>query len=272
LNEMLRTMIAIAEDAARFVLQAYTQGNFSVEYKSYNDPVTEVDRQANAMIVAALNRAYPAVPVVAEESEPSVYKGFAEHGGAFFVDPIDGTREFVERTSEFAVMLGFAEAGRAKLGVVVRPTPWCVYAGGEGSAFARLHGRAEQPLVLAPDVAMGEARVCVSRSRSSGRVLQTLNRLGAHELVPIGSAGLKVIEVARGAAHLYAHPGEAGKAWDYCAPEAIVRAAGGVLLAGDGSELSYVEADPLRGRGVVCGREALAREAIRLLVSTSEET
>jgi 3'(2'), 5'-bisphosphate nucleotidase len=95
--------------------------------------------------------------------------------------------------------------------------------------------------------------------------------LNARELVPIGSAGLKVIEVARGSAHLYAHPGHAGKAWDYCAPEAIVRAAGGVLLAGDGSTVVYSEADPLQGRGVVCGDEVLAREAIRVLKESHEE-
>jgi 3'(2'), 5'-bisphosphate nucleotidase len=268
---MLRTMMAIAQDAAHFVLAAYTQGNISVEYKGHNDPVTEVDRQANAMMVAALASAYPGIPVVAEESDPSVYAGFAAHGGAFFVDPIDGTREFVERTGEFAVMLGYAQAGRATLGVVVRPTPWCVYAGGEGHAFSLTESGSEQSLSLAPDTPMQDARVCVSRSRSGGRVRQTLDRLGARELVPIGSAGLKVLEVARGAVHLYAHPGEAGKAWDYCAPEAIVRAAGGVLLAGDGSELRYTESDPLRGRGVVSGRESLAREAIHLLRATSKD-
>jgi 3'(2'), 5'-bisphosphate nucleotidase len=266
---MLRTMIAIAEDAARHVLDAYTHGDFGVEYKSPDDPVTRVDREANALIIAALARAYPGVPVVAEESDPSVYAGFAEHGSAFFVDPIDGTREFVARTGEFAVMLGYAQAGRASLGVVVRPTPWCVVAGGEGSAFSHDESGREQPLALAPESSMQNARVCVSRSRSGGRVRQTLDRLGARELVPIGSAGLKVVEVARGGVHLYAHPGEAGKAWDYCAPEAIVRAAGGVLLAGDGSDVMYTEADPLRGRGVVCGREALAREAVRLLHATS---
>lgn len=260
----LGTMVAIAEDAARLVLKAYQAGPSAVEYKGDNDPVTAVDRAANERLVNELKRVYPQIPVVAEESDPSVYAGFAHSGGAFFVDPIDGTREFVERTGEFVVMLGYAEAGVARLGVVVRPTPWCVYAGGDGQAFMR-DADGVKALGVRSVATLQESRVCVSRSRSGGVMRKSLERLGARELVPIGSAGLKVIDVAKGASHLYAHPGEAGKAWDYCAPEAILRAAGGVLLAGDGSEIRYTDADPLRSRGVIAGSETLVRAALAAL-------
>jgi 3'(2'), 5'-bisphosphate nucleotidase len=269
---MLSQLVQIAEAAAALVLHEYQTAEIQVEYKGLNDPVTQVDRAANTLILEALERAFPGIPVVAEESDPAAYENFAKVGRAFFVDPIDGTREFIERTGEFAVMVGYAEEGRPVLGVVVRPVHACTYFGGPEGAFARtLASGVTQALRITREASMQNARVCVSRSRTVGRMRKTLERLGARELVQIGSAGLKVIEVAKGAADLYAHPGEAGKAWDYCAPEAIVRAAGGVLLAGDGAEIVYSDSDPLKGRGVVCGNEALVRQAIRILKETHSE-
>jgi 3'(2'), 5'-bisphosphate nucleotidase len=270
---MLSQLVQIAEAAAALVLHEYQTAEIQVEYKGLNDPVTHVDRAANALILEALERAFPGIPVVAEESDPAAYEDFAKVGRAFFVDPIDGTREFIERTGEFAVMVGYAEEGRPVLGVVVRPVHACTYWGGPEGAFAREFEASvltTRALRITYETNVQNARVCVSRSRTVGRMRKTLERLGARELVQIGSAGLKVIEVAKGAADLYAHPGEAGKAWDYCAPEAIVRAAGGVLLAGDGADIVYGDSDPLKGRGVVCGNETLVRQAIRILKEPHE--
>jgi 3'(2'), 5'-bisphosphate nucleotidase len=274
---MLMHMVRIAEEAGRLVLAAYARSDVSVEYKGPNDPVTEVDRAVNAFILSELLQLYPDVPVVAEESDPSCYADFEKAGRAFFVDPIDGTREFIERTSQFAVMMGYAEAGRPVLGVVVRPTPWCVYAGGNregGHGQAYVHQKNDatgvmetQKLQVRSETILGNASTVVSRSRSGGRIRTTLEALKTRELIPLGSAGLKVLAVAEGAADLYVHPGEAGKAWDYCGPEAIVRAAGGILLRGDGTELSYLDADPLKGLGVVCGNQTLVEQALAVLHS-----
>src|SRR5580693_2902193 len=94
---------------------------FDVEFKSKNDPVTRADREANALLCDRLGRAFPGVPVVAEESDPSAYANFEKSEEVWFVDPLDGTREFVAHNGEFAVMIGLAEHGRATVGVIVAP-------------------------------------------------------------------------------------------------------------------------------------------------------
>ena len=107
-----------AKEAAALVMGVYV-APFDVEFKVADDPVTRADRESNALLCARLTAAFPGVPIVAEESDPATYAGFAAAEAAWFVDPLDGTREFVAKNGEFAVMLGLAQAGRATVGVVI---------------------------------------------------------------------------------------------------------------------------------------------------------
>ena len=107
----------VAREAAALILGVYATP-FEVDFKVGDDPVTRADREANDYICAELARAYPGMPIVAEESDPASYAGFSKSSHVWFVDPLDGTREFVARNGEFAVMIGLAEHGRAVLGVV----------------------------------------------------------------------------------------------------------------------------------------------------------
>jgi 3'(2'), 5'-bisphosphate nucleotidase len=106
--------------AGRIVLEVYAR-DFSVDYKASGDPVTAADRRANALLIDRLGDAFPGVPIVAEESARAAYEGFREAERILFVDPLDGTREFVDRNGEFAVMVGLVEGSRAVAGVVHAP-------------------------------------------------------------------------------------------------------------------------------------------------------
>ncbi len=112
--------LAAAREAADLVMRVY-ETPFEVQYKAKDDPVTRADRESNALLCDRLGHAFPGVPVVAEESEASAYAGFAQADAAWFVDPLDGTREFVARNGEFSVMIGLAVKGRAVIGVIVAP-------------------------------------------------------------------------------------------------------------------------------------------------------
>ncbi|HEY6080618.1 MAG TPA: inositol monophosphatase family protein, partial [Polyangiaceae bacterium] len=112
MNRELEAMLRIASEAARVVMEVYAKP-FSVDYKAPSDPVTEADRRANALIVELLSREFPGVPIVAEESDPATFAEFRASERIFFVDPVDGTREFVDRNGEFAVMIGLVEGTRA---------------------------------------------------------------------------------------------------------------------------------------------------------------
>jgi 3'(2'), 5'-bisphosphate nucleotidase len=137
---------------------------FDVEYKAKDDPVTRADKEANALLVDRLSRAFPGMPIVAEESDPASYAGFGAAAAAWFVDPLDGTREFVARNGEFAVMLGLAERGRATVGVIVAPAWNRAFVGvvGEGAWEVATDG-ALTPIHVTTRSSLAGASFVVSR-------------------------------------------------------------------------------------------------------------
>jgi 3'(2'), 5'-bisphosphate nucleotidase len=260
--------LAAAREASGLILRVYA-APFDVDYKAEDDPVTRADREANALLCDRLARAFPGVPVVAEESDPSAYAGFAGAEAVWFVDPLDGTREFVARNGEFAVMVGLAERGRATLGVIVAPA-WrqraFVGVVGQG-AWEVAEGGARTPIHVTDRATLEGATVVVSRSRTPPRLAGLIASLGASPAVPHGSSGLKGVLVATGRADVYLQPGRAGMRWDACATDALVRAAGGACTEADGTPFDYSLSELENGRGLVAtnGRlhaavvEALAR-------------
>lgn len=254
-ESVLNELLSIASRAAAAIVRVYAT-DFGVDYKSPNDPVTLADREANGIICDALARAFPGVPVVAEESPPESYAGFRDADAAFFVDPLDGTRDFVKRNGEFVVMIGMAEAGRAKYGAIHAPATGRAFAGGGaiGAFEAIAHGtpQATRRVIRVSDArAMTSARLVVSRSRPSAKLLAIARELGIAEVTELGSAGLKALRVASGECELYAHGGVAGSRWDACAPEAITRAAGGVTTDLDGALIDYRGPALENDRGIV---------------------
>ncbi len=246
----LERLWAAAQEAAQLVSAAYAKGDYGVEYKGPGDPVTDADRRANGLICERLQAAFPGVPIVAEESDPSTYAGWESSRRALFVDPIDGTLEFVRRNGEFAVMLGLADAGAPVAGVVLAPVLGIGWAGAESvGAWQVGADGVRAPIAPTSTARMSEARVVASRSHRGPDVNKLIDMLGVKEVIPCGSAGIKAAYVACGRADLYAQPGRAGKRWDSCAPEAIVRAAGGRFtdVFGDPREYSSGQHDNERG-------------------------
>lgn len=263
-SEIFAKLLDAARAAAEIVMRVYAAEDVGAELKGPNDPVTRADREANALLLERLGRDLPGVPIVAEESDPSAYAGFASARAALFVDPVDGTREFIAKNGEFAVMIGYAEDGRATVGVVLCPALGRTYGGVEGEgAFLVDQAGARTPIHVAPGADLSAARVAVSRFHRSKTVDAKLSRLGARELVAVGSAGLKGVKVASGELELYAHPSQGQvKLWDACAPDAIVRAAGGVLTDATGRPFDYRGA-AAQGLGTVAGNPVLHAEAVR---------
>jgi 3'(2'), 5'-bisphosphate nucleotidase len=260
----LARVLAVAREAGEGIARIYA-GAFDVEYKGKNDPVTRADREANALICAELARSYPGVPIVAEESDAATYAGFSRAPAAWFVDPLDGTREFVARNGEFAVMIGLAEAGHAVLGVLVLPAIGRSFVGAEGiGAFEVAASGARTAIHVGDRAELRGARVVVSRSHRAKEAEARIAELGLI-LEPCGSAGVKAARVACAEADLYVQPGNAGKLWDSCAPEAIVRAAGGTWRTGYGETYDYAREEITNARGVVTGNEPLVTALVLAL-------
>jgi 3'(2'), 5'-bisphosphate nucleotidase len=238
-QDELEIMLRVARDAAAIVARVYAT-EFAVDYKGPADPVTDADRRANALVCARLAHEFGPIPIVAEESDESAFEGWIGAPRAFFVDPLDGTLEFVARNGDFVVMIGLAEQGRPVAGVVVAPALGTAWLGAEGvGAFEIAESGAKTPIRVSETGDLSAARMVVSRSHPSDRLLRIIDSLAVAQVLARGSAGLKAAEVASGRAEVYLQPGHAGKRWDSCAPEAIVAAAGGRCTDALGGTIDY---------------------------------
>ncbi len=263
-SEALESAIRIAIEASAIVMRVYKE-DFAVEYKGKSDPVTLADREANAYITRALGELFPGVPVVAEESEPSSYAAYETAPRAWFVDPLDGTREFVAKNGQFAVMIGLAEAGRPTLGAIVWPVEGRVFAGGEGFGAFEMTGSARPAIRVSGQTDVSRAGIVISRSHPSPETAAALARIGGARVTPTGSAGRKGTLIACGEADIYVHPGRAGKLWDTCAPEAIVLAAGGEVTDANGNRIDYRRGELSQVSGLLMSNGALHAHVLRSL-------
>ena len=129
-SELLEQLLPVARTAGQAILDVYAT-NFEVRGKSDTSPVTAADERAEAIILAALAQLTPSIPVVSEEAAAA---GHTPAVGTSFwlVDPLDGTKEFINRNGEFTVNIALIENGRPTLGVVLAPALSRLFAGAEG--------------------------------------------------------------------------------------------------------------------------------------------
>jgi 3'(2'), 5'-bisphosphate nucleotidase len=255
--EDLELMLTIAREAAAIIDEVY-RTPFDVEYKTPRDPVTEADRRANAHICARLGEVFPGIPVVAEESDPKSFSGFRRSERVFFVDPLDGTREFIKRNGEFVVMIGLLVGDRPRAAVLHAPATGVSWIGETGAGAFRIEpdGRSE-PLRVSAVTELSRARILSTRSHRSPQLERALAALQAERVEPLGSAGLKCAEVAAGRAEAYVAPGYAGSRWDVCAGQALIEAAGGRVSDAFGDAFDYRAEKLTNDRGVIASNEAL---------------
>lgn len=258
----LERLARIARDAGQGILRIYS-GHFDVDYKGPGDPVTDADRQANALICARLAAEYPDAAIVAEESSSESYAGYQQRARVFFVDPLDGTREFVARNGQFVVMIGLLVDDRPTLGVVYAPVSDTLWCGAEGLGAYRVDANGNQQTIHVGEVPEPEdARITVSRSHPSEHLKQVLQGIKPRVVVPMGSAGLKGSHVADNSADAYLALGPAGKHWDACAMDAVVSAAGGRVTDARGEPLDYRSPELELEHGILAANPALHRSLV----------
>lgn len=250
----------IARLAARRVCEVYAT-DFAVELKGPGNPVTRADRESSDIICASLAASFPGDAILSEEAAPSRLEDVAHLVSServWFVDPLDGTREFSERIGEFAVMIGLAVAGHAALGVVTIPPSGETIAGRVGaSAFAESAQGVRRPLAVTTVSDPREATLFISRSHRPPLIGSLIERLGIRRVVPSGSVGVKIARLVLGQGDLYVHDGGGAKRWDACGPEAVLRAAGGRFSDLDGAAIEYGSTDLVLSRGIVATNGAL---------------
>lgn len=237
--QALARLEPMALEAGRVVLDAYRDG-CAVETKADESPVTWADREAERIILAGLRREFPQIPIVAEEE---VSAGLLPQtlGDAFFlVDPLDGTREFVNGSEDFTVNIALIVGGEPVLGAVYAPARHKLYLGRPGRCEAArtsedhtVEGRRELKTQLPGPTPV----VVASRSHRTIETNDYLARLPQAEIFSVGSS-LKFCMIAAGTADFYPRFGPTMQ-WDTAAGDAVLRAAGGRTRTLDGEPLRY---------------------------------
>lgn len=233
--------LQVAQELARRageLIRGFQSGGLAVERKAGNEPVTEADRQSDALIVSGLAAAFPGDGLLSEEAPDDGSRLQRER--VWMVDPIDGTKDFIRGESGFAVMIGLLVGDRPALGVVYQPVGdrlyWAV--SGHGAFTTVANGEPERLHVSAiSDPA--QIRMVASKSHREAVIDQVRAELGITDELNVGSVGLKLGLIARGERDLYVNPSGHSKLWDVCGPEAILVEAGGRLTDARGVPLAY---------------------------------
>ena len=231
---LLDDIAEAAREAGEAILTIVRRG-FEIEAKQDSSPVTEADRAAELIILAALARAAPGVPVIAEEQVAAGHIP-AHEDTYFLVDPLDGTKEFVRGGDDYTVNIGLIQNGGPGLGVVFAPATGRLHAGSVGSGAWVEGSNGREEIRTRPKC--GRLTAVASRSHLNQATVDYLQRaVGECDYVAIGSS-LKFCLVAEGQADIYPRASPTSE-WDTAAGHAILLAAGGLVDGADGGALQY---------------------------------
>ena len=261
MSDELEEIKRIAKDAGAILLRHYHEPS-TVHWKSPGDPVTAADREASDLIISELRRLFPDDGILSEEA-PDEATRFG-HDRVWLIDPMDGTREFIEHRDEFAVMIGRLTDGVPSLGAVYQPTSDKLYYAETGSgAFLEQAGNRKQ-LNVSKEAVAANMTLAVSRSHKSSRIEKIRETLRIPHSVQSGSVGLKVGLILEQRAHLYIHPGNYTQIWDTCAPDAIIYEAGGMMTDIYGERLQYLEGTVRNPNGIVASNGQVHARALQV--------
>lgn len=240
---MLALFERLALEAGREIMRIF-RSDYAVDEKADASPVTEADRRAEKIILSGLREMFPSIACVAEEEVSAGIVPAALGDNFFLIDPLDGTREFVNRRTDFTVNIALVRGAAPALGVVFAPCTGKLYCGRPGRAEAAevdadftIVGR--RPIRVRAGVP--PLAVVASRSHNTPETEAYIRDLGSAQIVSVGSS-LKFCLVASGQADIYPRFGRTME-WDTAAGDAVLRAAGGTTSTLDGAPLLYGKRD-----------------------------
>ncbi len=239
LTALLAAVKPIAEEAGRATMGFY--GLTDAMEKADGSPVTAADQAAEDIILPALRHLTPDIPVVSEEEASKGLSPDVTGARFWLVDPLDGTKEFLNGNGEFTVNIALIEHGQPILGVVVVPARGETYAGAAPGTATLADSHGERPISVRAAPAHG---LTVVGSRSHGDAAAMEAFLDGRQVAEFRAAGssLKLCLIARGEADLYPRLGTTME-WDIAAGHAVLRAAGGRVLTLKGDAFTYGKAE-----------------------------
>jgi len=226
----------LAKEAGKGILEVY-ETDFAVEQKEDSSPLTLADRRSHQIITAGLQSEYPQIPVLSEEGKEVPYAARKAWPRFWLVDPLDGTKEFVKRNGEFSVNIALIEGTTPTIGVIYLPVPDRLFVADIRKGCREIWRGEVRTLQVDSSSPGTTIRVLKSRSHPSPDLEALLEILPSYESLTRGSA-LKFCAIAAGEADFYPRFGPTWE-WDTAAGQAIVTAAGGVMVDLNGGPFTY---------------------------------
>ena len=248
-SSILPDVIKIADEASEKVLHIY-QSDFKVNYKEDHSPITAADIASHDMIVKGLRQISRDIPILSEEGAEIPWEERKKWRRFWLIDPIDGTKDFTQRTGEFTVNIAMIEDGEPVMGVVTAPALKEAFWGikGEGAHMRDRTGRVHRIRVAEPKDTL---RVVASKNHLNDETRAFIETLGAHETVQAGSS-LKFCRIAEGHADIYPRMGPTSE-WDTAAAHTVLLAAGGMVQTPEGQPLVYGKENILNPNFIAAG-------------------
>ncbi|WP_278800084.1 3'(2'),5'-bisphosphate nucleotidase CysQ [Marinobacter nauticus] len=248
-SSILPDVIKIADEASEKVLHIY-QSDFKVNYKEDHSPITAADIASHDIIVKGLRQISRDIPILSEEGAEIPWEERKKWRRFWLIDPIDGTRDFTQRTGEFTVNIAMIEDGEPVMGVVTAPALKEAFWGikGEGAHMRDRTGRVHRIRVAEPKDTL---RVVASKNHLNDETRAFIDTLGAHETLQAGSS-LKFCRIAEGHADIYPRMGPTSE-WDTAAAHAVLVAAGGKVQTPEGQPLVYGKENILNPNFIAAG-------------------
>ncbi len=251
-TELINSISHIATLAGQEIMAVYTNAaGITVTNKEDHSPLTEADTRANALICTQLQKLTPDIPILSEETTLPPFAQRQQWQEYWLIDPLDGTKEFIDRNGEFTVNIALIRDGAPVLGVVHAPATGISWLGviglgawkrGESGTLEHINARTFEGELIQSTI-----RIVASRRHGSTALESMLEQLGkrfaAVEMLNVGSS-LKFCMLAEGKADFYPRLAPTSE-WDTAAAQAVLEAAGGKVMKTDFSTLGYNSKDDI---------------------------
>lgn len=256
MNSILRDTIDAIKNAGKIIIK-YFQSEYTVKQKGIANPVTEADLETDTYLKNILTELYPEYGWLSEETKDSAERLDKER--VWVVDPLDGTKEFVEGIANFAISIGLVENGKPILGVIYNPISNDLYFAAKGMG-TKLNG---EPATICKNDNLSEMNILNSRSETK-KGLWEIHKSNFKELIPIGSIALKLAMVAVNKADFVGSL-QPKNEWDICAGHCLINESNGKLVTTENKKIVYNKKNTLTTPGLIAGNEIAVNKFLKLL-------
>ena len=251
----LKTAVDAAREAGSIIMQYY-KSKYEIRDKSYHNPVTTADNAADKYLRETLTKAYPEYGWLSEETVDSAER--LDKSRTWVVDPLDGTKEFIEGVDHFVVSVGLVEDGEPIVGVLYNPASEELFTAAKGEG-AFLDGK---ELKCSSENDFKKMVILNSRSETRNGLWEPYSE-DFKEQRAIGSVAYKLGLTSAAQADIFASLRPKNE-WDVCAGHCIVREAGGEMVTLEGKPITYNNPKTLITPGIIASSKSVLENTIKL--------